>query len=75
MENTYLNGKNKWVMALIAWLIGGFGVHNFMLGETKKGIAKIIGTVLCAVPGVILVWIDIIKILIGKYEINTESFF
>lgn len=74
MEN-YLNGKNKWVMALIAWLIGCFGVHNFMLGETKKGIAKIVGFVLCVIPGVVLVWIDIIKMLIGKYEINTESFF
>lgn len=73
MENTYLNGKNKWVMALIAFLIGGLGVHNFMLGETKKGIARIIASCLCL--GWILVWVDIFKILLDKYEINTETFF
>ena len=51
--------------------LGGFGVHNFYLGETKKGILKI----LIAWTGIsgILALIDIIKIFTDKYEVNPDK--
>ena len=73
MEN-YLNGKSKVTMAIICFFLGAIGIHNFMLGETKKGIVKIVATCLCGI-GAILALIDFIKILIDKYEVNTEAMF
>ena len=35
-----LNGQDKTVLAVLAILIGGLGIHNFMMGETKKGSTK-----------------------------------
>lgn len=61
-----LNGQSKLVMALICFFLGGLGVHNFMMGENKKGIRQII---LCFVCGIswIFALIDFINILTGKY--------
>ncbi len=53
---------------------GGWGIHNFVLGETKKGIVKIVLT-FCFGIGSILALIDFIKILIDKYEVNPEKAF
>ena len=74
MEN-YLNGKDKVTMALICFFLGTIGIHNFMLGETKKGIVKIVGTFCTGIGGAILAIIDLIKILTDKYEVNAEAFF
>lgn len=38
----YLNGQDKIVMILICLFLGGFGIHNFIMGETKRGIFRII---------------------------------
>lgn len=60
--------------ALIAFFVGGLGIHNFLLGETKKGITRIVAS-LCFGLGWILALIDFIKILTGSYEINPDSMF
>lgn len=74
-KNTdYLAGNDKMIMALICFFLGGLGVHNFVMGETKKGIGKIIMSFLCGIGG-ILALIDFIKILRGTYVINTEKMF
>ena len=67
-----LGGKDKITIALICFFLGGFGIHNFMMGETKKGIFKI---VMCCCFGIssILALIDLIKILTDKYEVNPEK--
>ena len=39
-KDKYLNGQDKTTMALICFFLGGIGVHNFMMGESKKGIFK-----------------------------------
>lgn len=70
----YLNGKDKVTMALICFFLGSLGIHNFMMGETKKGIAKIVAT-LCFYIGGILALIDFIKILSDKYEVDPDKFF
>lgn len=68
----YLGGKDKITMALICFFLGGLGIHNFMMGETKKGIVKIVASI-CFYLGGILALIDFIKILTDKYEVDPEK--
>ncbi len=65
---------DKIVIALVCFFLGGLGIHNFMLGETKKGIVKIVLS-LCVGIGGILALIDFIRILIDKYEVNPDKAF
>lgn len=68
-----LAGQDKLVMALVSFFLGGLGIHNFMMGETKKGIIKIVLSFCCGIGG-ILALIDFIKILMDKYEVDPEKF-
>ena len=65
---------DKITIALICFFLGGIGVHNFMLGETKKGVLRIVLT-LCFGLGYILALIDFIKILMDKYEVDPNKVF
>lgn len=69
-----LGGKDKIVVALLAFFLGGWGVHNFYLGETKKGIIKLVTTFCCLGIGGILALIDFIKILMDKYVVDPEKY-
>ena len=69
-----LAGKDKMTMALICFFLGGLGIHNFMMGETKKGILRIVLTC-CFYLGSILALIDFIKILTDKYVVDPDKFF
>ncbi len=69
-----LAGRDKVTMALVCFFLGGIGVHNFMMGETKKGIVKII-LGLCVGLSYIFAIIDFVKILADKYEVNPDKFF
>ena len=69
-----LAGQNKIVMILLAIFIGGWGIHNFMMGETKKGIVKIVTSFLCGI-GSILGIVDAIRIAIDKYDVDPEKLF
>lgn len=66
------NGYDKVVIAVICFFLGALGIHNFMMGETKKGIFKIVMDFCCGIGG-ILALIDFIKILIDKYEVNPDK--
>lgn len=66
------NGKDKVMMALLCFFLGGLGIHNFLLGETKKGIFRIVTSLCCGIGGIFAL-IDFIKILMGKYEVNPEK--
>ena len=68
----YLNGQDKIVMILVCLFLGGLGIHNFMMGETKKGIFKIIMSFLCGIGG-ILALIDLIKIAMGNYVVDPDK--
>lgn len=68
-----LNGQDKTVMAVLAILIGGLGIHNFMMGETKKGIVKIVASFCCGIGGILAI-IDFVKILMGTYEADPEKY-
>ena len=65
---------DKIVIALVCFFLGGIGIHNFMLGETKKGVVKIVLS-LCFGIGSILALIDFIRILMDKYEVNPDKAF
>ena len=64
-----VNGKDKIMMALLCFFLGGIGIHNFVLGENKKGIFRIIMSFVCGIGGIIAL-IDFVKILMGKYEVD-----
>ena len=70
------NGKNKLVAALLAFFLGGFGVHHFYLGSTMAGV---ICLVTCGGCG-ILSLIEFILLLImseddfdKKYNLRTPE--
>ncbi len=67
-----IQGKDKTLMILICLFLGGIGIHNFMLGETKKGVAKIVLSLCCGIGG-ILALIDLIKICMGRYVIDPDA--
>lgn len=69
-----LAGKDKTTMLLICFFLGGLGIHNFMMGESKKGIVKIVAS-FCFGLGYILAIIDLVKIACDKYEVDPEKLF
>lgn len=69
-----LAGKDKITMVLVCLFLGGLGIHNFMMGETKKGVVKIVLSLCCGIGG-ILALIDLIKILMDKYVVDPSKAF
>ena len=69
-----LGGQDKITVALLCFFLGGIGIHNFIMGEKKKGIMKIVFYFLCGISS-ILALIDFIKIMTDKYEISYEKYF
>lgn len=67
-----LNGQDKVVMILICLFLGGIGIHNFMMGENKKGIFKIVMSLCCGIGG-ILALIDLIRIAMGTYVVDSTK--
>lgn len=77
-----LAGKDKIVIIILLVFLGGIGIHNFVMGETKKGIAKILlsvpGSLLCGIGPIIcfvLLILELIKIATEKYVVDTTKFF
>lgn len=69
-----LAGKDKITIALICFFFGGLGIHNFMMGENKKGVIKIVLS-LCFGIGAILALIDFIRILTDSYVVDPNKAF
>ncbi len=69
-------GKSKVVAGLLAIFVGAFGVHNFYLGYTGKGIAQLLLTLLsCFVLSFISgIWAFIEGILILTGEIKKDAY-
>lgn len=64
-------GKSKIAAGLLGIFLGGWGVHNFYLGFTGKGIAQIFVTIFTCGFGAIWGLIEGIMILTGS--INTDA--
>ena len=67
-----LNGQDKLVMILVCFFLGGLGIHNFMMGESKKGVFRIVMSLLCGL-GAIFALIDLIKIAMGTYVVDPDK--
>ena len=61
-----INGQDKITVALVCFFLGSLGIHNFIMGETKRGVLKIVLTFLCGL-GWILALVDLVKILTDSY--------
>ena len=72
-KDNKLGGQDKTVMILLALFVGGLGIHNFMMGESKKGITRIVATFLCTL-GWILALIDLIKIATDSYVVDPDAY-
>ena len=64
--------KSKLVAGLLGIFLGGFGVHSFYLGYTKKGVWQLIVTLLTCGIGSIWGFIEGILILCGTH-ITTDA--
>lgn len=73
MQDMY-KPENKIILVLIILFAGTFGIHNFILGETKKGIVKIVLAFLCSIASVVLAFMDLIKIVKEEYTVNPDAF-
>lgn len=64
--------KQKMVAGILGILIGSIGIHNFYMGNSKKGIIQIVATVVTC--GLLGIWgfIEGIMILIGN--VKTDAY-
>ncbi|MBR3807206.1 MAG: NINE protein [Lachnospiraceae bacterium] len=60
--------KSKLVAVLLAFFLGGIGIHDFYLGYTKYGVIKIVLTVCTGIGGSIWALIDFIRLLTGSLD-------
>jgi len=67
-----LAGQSKIALIVVCFFLGGLGIHNFMMGETKKGVFRIV-TSFCFGLGYIFALIDLIKILVGSYVVEPDK--
>ena len=64
-------GKSRLLAGLLGIFLGGWGIHNFYLGFTGKGIAQIIVTIVTCGIGSLWGFVEGILILTGS--INTDA--
>ena len=70
----YLNGHNKYLMALIALFFGGIGLHCFIIGNPKRGLFRIVFTLIFG-WGILIAILDAIFILRGQYNTEPDGLF
>ena len=68
-----LDGHSRLGMSLLAFFLGAWGIHCFVMGEPKKGMLRIILTLACGI-GWIVALIDMIMIIIGRYEVDPDAY-
>ncbi|MBO4711105.1 TM2 domain-containing protein [bacterium] len=64
---------DKTTIIIVCLFVGGLGVHNFMMGETKKGLFRLLATILGCGLGGIFALIDLIKLISDKYDVDPEK--
>ena len=60
--------RNMYVAAILAFLLGAFGIHDFYLGYTSRDVIKIVLTLLVVTSFISGIWsiVDLVLILTGK---------
>ncbi len=64
--------KKKLTAILLAWFLGIFGAHQFYLGNTKRGIWYLVGSIFC--PTLIVVWVFCLIDIIKFFKCPEEEF-
>ena len=67
------NRKSKLIAGLLGIFLGGWGVHNFYLGFTKRAVAQILLTVFLCGAGAIWGFIEGILILVDNINVDAEG--
>lgn len=65
------NAKSKLAAGLLGIFLGGWGIHNFYLGNTGRGVAQILVTIFTCGIGALWGFVEGILILTGS--INTDA--
>ena len=75
MENdkNVIGGKSRHVMIIICLLLGSIGIHNFMFGENRKGVVKLIFTFIYGISLLLMLY-DLIKLIKRSYVIDPKKF-
>lgn len=66
-----MNQKSKLAACILAYFLGGFGIHDFYLGNTTNGIIKIVLTCCTGIGGTIWSIVDLVNLLNDK--ISTDA--
>jgi TM2 domain-containing membrane protein YozV len=81
IEPTAAPDSKKIPAALLAFFLGGLGVHKFYLGNTKAGVIQILSNVLC-LAGSIIAFIEFIIYLtksdadfVRIYQVEKKQWF
>ncbi len=67
------NLKSKMVAGLLGIFLGGWGVHNFYLGNTSKGAIQIVVSIVTCGIGSIWGFIEGIMILCGSIKTDAQG--
>ncbi len=65
--------KSKLVAVLLAFFLGGIGIHDFYLGYNRNGIIKIVLSFCTGVGGGIWALIDFIRLLTGSLHTDANG--
>lgn len=76
-NNNMSGNKSKLAAALLAFFLGGLGIHNFYLGYTGKGIAQlllsVVGWIIIIGPIISGIWAFVEFILIIAGSLNDSD--
>ena len=77
-QGAYATPPKQWVLALVlAFFLGGFGVHNFYLGYTTRGIIQLVLTITLVGAPISAIWalIEFIMIIMryGAYGCDAQG--
>lgn len=69
-----LAGQDKTLIIILCIFLGTLGIHNFVMGETKKGVLKLVLTFCTAgTISLILMIVDLIKICNDTYVVDPNA--
>ena len=72
-NNVQTEQKSKLVAGLLGIFLGSWGIHNFYLGDSKKGIIQIVVTIVTCGIGGLWGFIEGIMILAGSIKTDANG--